>query len=998
MNRHLFTLAFLLGALGIVWVGVGFIDSSFLALAMTAVIGAVYAFGALELHRFRQATSTLAAALAAIPEQLAELGDWLAGVHPSLQNPVRLRIEGERVGLPGPGLTPYLVGLLVMLGMLGTFLGMVVTLKGAVFALEKTTDLQAIRSALAVPVKGLGLAFGTSVAGVAASAMLGLMSALSRRERMLAAQLLDTKIGTVLRHFSLTHQRQETFKALQQQSQALPAVADQLRAMMEQMADMGQQLNQRLLSNQEEFHSNVKGVYTDLAGAVDKSLRESLSQSAHVAGESIKPVVEAAMSGIVRDAKLMHESMANTVQLQLDGLAARFSDTTSTVAETWTKALSSHEQANAGVVAGVGRALDAFSETFEQRSGALVSTVSEAYASLQTGQAEQDEKRQQAWTQSVEAMAAALKSNEQASAGIVADVRRSLDAFNETYEQRSGALVTTVSEAYASLQTNQAEQDQQRQQAWTQSVEAMAAALKSNEQASAGIVADVRRSLDAFNETYEQRSGALVSTVSEAYASLQTSQAEQDQQRQQAWTQSVEAMAAALKSNEQASAGIVADVRSSLDAFNETYEQRSGALVSNVSEAYASLQTTQAEQDQQRQQAWTQSVEAMAAALKSNEQASAGIVADVRRSLDAFSETYEQRSGALVSTVSEAYASLQTNQAEQDQQRQQAWTQSLEAVAATLTQELQQTGAQTLSQQQRICDTLTATVQGVTEQAQASAGATLGEAARLISGAEELMRSRIVAEAQWIEQHRERMDQLASLLRTELGALKEQEAVRGDAAVERLAQLQSAVTGHLTTLGAALEEPITRLIETASEAPRAAAEVIGQLRREVSSSAARDNELLEERSRIMATLNALLEAINHASVEQRAVIDSLVASSAVALNAAGNAFSENVADEAAKLSDIAAHVTSSAVEVSSLSEAFGFAVNSFNEANEKLIANLQRIEGAMDKSMARSDEQLAYYVAQAREIIDLSMASQKEVLDELRELPAKSAMFAEEGR
>jgi len=59
---------------------------------------------------------------------------------------------------------------------------------------------------------------------------------------------------------------------------------------------------------------------------------------------------------------------------------------------------------------------------------------------------------------------------------------------------------------------------------------------------------------------------------------------------------------------------------------------------------------------------------------------------------------------------------------------------------------------------------------------------------------------------------------------------------------------------------------------------------------------------------------------------------------------------------------------------------------------------LQRIEGAMDKSMARSDEQLAYYVAQAREIIDLSMASQKEVLDELRELPAKSAMFAEEGR
>lgn len=49
----------------------------------------------------------------------------------------------------------------------------------------------------------------TSVAGVASSAMLGLMSALSRRERLLTAQLLDTQIGTVLRGFSLTHQRQE---------------------------------------------------------------------------------------------------------------------------------------------------------------------------------------------------------------------------------------------------------------------------------------------------------------------------------------------------------------------------------------------------------------------------------------------------------------------------------------------------------------------------------------------------------------------------------------------------------------------------------------------------------------------------------------------------------------------------------------------------------------------------------------------------------------------
>ena len=126
------------------------------------------------------------------------------------------------------------------------------------------------------------------------------------------------------------------------------------------------------------------------------------------------------------------------------------------------------------------------------------------------------------------------------------------------------------------------------------------------------------------------------------------------------------------------------------------------------------------------------------------------------------------------------------------------------------------------------------------------------------------------------------------------------------------------------------------------------------------------------------------------------MIDSLVASSAVALQQAGRQFSDNMSLEAAKLSDTAAYVKSSAVDVASLSDAFGFAVNSFNDANEKLIFNLQKIEGGLDKSMTRSDEQLAYYVAQAREIIDLSTLSQKEVFEELRQLAGRQALLAAE--
>jgi hypothetical protein len=699
MNRNFFVGAFVLGALATAWVASGFLGSAnLLALLMTAIIASVYGFGALELHRFRQATATLTQALSAIPANLPVLGDWLINMHVSLQNPVRLRVEGERVGLPGPALTPYLVGLLVMLGMLGTFLGMVVTLNGAVFALEGTTDLQAIRTAFAAPIKGLGLAFGTSVAGVATSAMLGLMSAISRRERMAASQSLDTAIATTLRGFSLTQQRQDTYKALQLQSQALPTVVAQMQTMMAQMEAMSRQLNERLLSNQENFHTGVQGVYTELASSVGQSLRDSLSQSAHAVSASITPVFETTMARIAQEAKTLHERLVDTTQTQLDGVSARFGATASTVTDTWNAALVNQERTN-------------------------------------------------------------------------------------------GILVTKMDQ-----------------------------------------------------------------------------------------------------------------------------------------------------------------------------------------SLDAFGRTFEQRSGTLVASVQDAYTALQQDQASSDRQRLEAWTASLQAMAVEIKNEWQQT----------------------TADAQASTSKTLDGIAKLTAGAEELARTRIASEADWTEQHNARMDEAVSTLRTELNALRDAEAARGNAAVERLGELQTALTGHLTTLGTALEDPIARLIETASEAPRAAAEVIGKLRQEVSSSAARDNELLEERSRIMATLSTLLDGINHASVEQRAVIDSLVASSATALTHAGSQFADKVDAESAKLADIAAHVTSSAVEVSALSESFTFAVNAFSDANAKLITNLQRIEGAMDKSMARSDEQLAYYVAQAREIIDLSILSQKQVFEELRQLPAKQALMADE--
>jgi hypothetical protein len=289
-----------------------------------------------------------------------------------------------------------------------------------------------------------------------------------------------------------------------------------------------------------------------------------------------------------------------------------------------------------------------------------------------------------------------------------------------------------------------------------------------------------------------------------------------------------------------------------------------------------------------------------------------------------------------------------------------------------------------------------ASVQAIAGQARDSQNATQQQTEAMLAQAQDLLRERLASEAQWLDQQRVGSEQLATLLRGELGALRDAEAARGQAAVERLSELQAALASHLTTLGTALEAPLSRLIEAAAEAPRSAAEVIAQLRQEISRSVARDNEVLDERSRILSTLNGLLDAINHASQQQREVIESLVTQAAGTLDSSSQAFAEQLQAQSDQLSGTAAQVTASTVEVASLAEALGLAVQSFGQANEKLIDNLQAIEAAMEKSQSRSDDQLAYYLAQAREIIDLSMSSQKAFVDELRRVPALPA--AEEAR
>ena len=227
------------------------------------------------------------------------------------------------------------------------------------------------------------------------------------------------------------------------------------------------------------------------------------------------------------------------------------------------------------------------------------------------------------------------------------------------------------------------------------------------------------------------------------------------------------------------------------------------------------------------------------------------------------------------------------------------------------------------------------------------------------------------------------IDTLVATVREELVALRDAEAGRSEAASERLAQLEGTVSEHLGRLGTALEAPMTRLIETASETPKAAAEVITRLREEMTHSSERDNELLEERRRIMAELDTLLSGQRDAAGAQREAIETLITAASDTLTQVSDTFAQQVSAQSEQLDQVAGDVSGSAAEVASLSDAFATAVQVFSEANDKLLDNLQQVESRLEQSSARADEQLNYYVEQAREVIELSMASQKEVIDAL---------------
>lgn len=290
MNRLALFVLTLIGALVLIYTASFYAESDALALAITIAIAVAFAVGIAEIVRFDRrlralvrdagALETGASSDRAASEKRNEHGAALS--LSELPLPLRDQIKGALGLAPPPALaltlTPYLVGLLVMLGLLGTFLGLFETLRGAHSALSTSQDITSLRDGLRAPMHGLMRSFGTSAAGVACSALLGLLAALARgsiggiQRRM--RELAEARFGE-----HAPGARQEiALERLAAQGEALPRAAESLGKLSEHLRGVDEALARSMTSvaeelvraNKEAFGSIREGLAAALEAGMQK--------------------------------------------------------------------------------------------------------------------------------------------------------------------------------------------------------------------------------------------------------------------------------------------------------------------------------------------------------------------------------------------------------------------------------------------------------------------------------------------------------------------------------------------------------------------------------------------------------------------------------------------------------------------------------------------------------------------------------------------------------
>lgn len=562
-----------------------------------------------------------------------------------------------------------------------------------------------------------------------------------------------------------------------------------------------------------------------------------------------------------------------------------------------------------------------------------------------------------------QAQAAGLARQREAALQLLADTsattQQAVDRLGERWAAEAQALLAAQAQADA----------------------ARAAALGAQADALAEQRTAAQQAMADTAERFAAQTQALLDRVADAQARQQAAQAERDAQRRAEARADADALSAQRAANEQllaaqhaAAQQLLADsgerAQNALTALTTGFAAQTRDLLDRIADTQTRHAALQAELDAQRRAEARADAEAMAQQRAANEQllmaqreaAQQLLAASGQRAQDALTELtagFAAQTQAAVTALADAHTQLQSAHVANDAERLAAWR-----------AELQSAGAAQLAQQQQLADGLLQHTRDLVAQTETQARTTLSEAGALLQAAGEAPRAAV---------------EVVAALREQLAQSQAQDR----AALAERAELMQTVSTLLASLQQAAGEQraaLDALLQGASG--RVEALMVGtssQMEALLGGASAKVDELLQGASAQVGTLlggtATQVETLLAGTATQ---VSTLMDGSATQLASLGERFTEQAGATGQTLAEAATTIAASAAEMGSLGEGFGAAVEQYQGANAQLVQHLAALEERLSSAMNRSDEQLGYYVAQAREVIDLCLGSQKQVLDALQ--------------
>jgi hypothetical protein len=424
---------------------------------------------------------------------------------PRLRGLLRARVEMQPTPSAGESITPYLVGLMVMLGLLGTLLGLFETLSGAGRALTESGNVEALRNGLSGPMRGLTRSFGCSAAGVSASAMLGLAAVLVRRLEMRVLGAVHAYSAGPLRELSPVRRQLDALDRLSNQGEALPRAADALALAAERLSGLAERWEaahqsateaqqKSLLEAFERLRGELTRAAVDAGKALGSSVTPLVERMVAQTGEAAAQSMNATLSALERDLGMRREADAAL-------RAALREEVTS--ARTWLEQ-DAQEKAKAN-----GARLEAMERTLTRHA--------EEQAARLTADREQAHAHIAALENAARVLTTQLSEDAEArraeSSRLLGDLAARMDQAASDRAQESREQLEAVSALGRTIVEQSSEREEMLVQRWQELTQALAQALSEARADDRTRLAEQRAELERHNGALAERWAALALEV-----------------------------------------------------------------------------------------------------------------------------------------------------------------------------------------------------------------------------------------------------------------------------------------------------------------------------------------------------------------------------------------------------------------------------------------------------------------------------------------------------